>query len=565
MFKKHLSLLLIISILLFAFLPAMSASAEGPEPAAEAEASEEISDIVILFTSDVHCAYDQGFTLAGLQQVRDYLRSQGNAVILADNGDSIQGGPAGTVSKGQIPFDLMNDMGYEIAIPGNHEFDYGANRFMELAEGAAFEYISCNITRNGELVFPPYTIREIGGRKIAFVGITTPRTILSSAPARFTDENGNVIYDFMQGDGTGKTLYDAVQKAADDARAEGAEYVIVMAHLGLGEDCRPWTYADVIANTNGIDAFLDGHSHDSEQIIMKNKDGKEIPRSACGTMLEGIGWCRIPVNGAVTAGLYTWSNDTAADKLLMIDNEMETIIAGVNASLEEFLMTRIGTAPFGLMINDPEAVDNNGLPIRMVRRAETNLGDFCTDALRSQTGADISILNSGAIRSELPAGEVTYSSILTFAPFSNSLSVIEATGQQILDALEWGARAVPGETGAFLQVSGMTLEIDSSIDSPCLVNNDLAFGGISGERRVRNVLVGGEPIDPEKIYTIASTDYLLLQEGDGFNMFNGCPVLQEGSVIDNQVYIDYLSDTMGGIVSGDYADPTGDGRIVVLE
>ena len=565
MFKRSLSLLLSVFILLFIFIPVLPAYADGAVPAKEAEDGTDISDIVILYTSDVHCGFDKGFTLAGLQQVRDYFTSQGDAVILADNGDSIQGGPSGTISKGQIPFDLMNKMGYSVAIPGNHEFDYGADRFLELAGEAEFEYISCNITRSGELVFNPYTIRELGGRKIAFIGITTPTSILSTAPYRFSDESGNVIYDFMQHDQTGQALYDAVQAAADDARKDGADYVVVLAHLGLEEACSPWTYADVIANTNGIDAFLDGHSHDTEQIIMKNKDGSQVPRSACGTALEAVGWCRISADGVISTGLYTWSNDTPADKLMMISNEMENNIAKANASIEEQLLVGIGASPFELTVNDPEAVDAEGLPIRMVRRAETNLGDLCTDALRSRTGADIALLNGGAIRSGIPAGDITYRSILTVAPFGNSLSVIEVRGQQILDALEWGARAVPDETGAFLQVSGLTYEVDSLVDSSCIADEDLGFAGINGERRVRNVLIDGEPIDPEKTYTVAGTDYLLLQQGDGFTMFEGCRILQEGSVIDNQVYIDFISDMPGGIVIDSYADPTGDGRIVILE
>ncbi len=566
MFKRSLSLLLSIFILLFIFIPVLPAHGEDTAaPAEEAKDGKDISDIVILYTSDVHCAFDKGFTLAGLQQIRDYLTSQGDAVILVDNGDSIQGGPAGTISKGQIPFDLMNKMGYSVAIPGNHEFDYGADRFLELAGEAEFEYISCNITRSGELLFNPYTIRELGGRKIAFIGITTPTSILSSAPYRFTDESGNVVYDFMQRDQTGQTLYDAVQTAADNAREEGADYVVALAHLGMYESFSPWTYADVIANTNGIDAFLDGHSHDTEQIIMKNKDGVEVPRSACGTLLEAIGWCRISADGAVSTGLYTWNNDTPANKLMMISNEMENNIDEANASIEEQLLVGIGATPFELTVNDPEAVDAEGMPVRMVRRAETNLGDLCTDALRSRTGADIALLNGGAIRGGIPAGDITYRDILTIAPFSNSLSVIEASGQQILDALEWGARAVPAEIGAFLQVSGLTYEVDSLVDSPCITDEDLGFAGINGERRVRNVLIDGEPIDPEKTYTVAGTDYVLLQKGDGFTMFEGCRVVQDGSVIDNQVYIDYITDMPGGIVSDSYADPTGDGRIVILE
>ena len=154
----------------------------------------------------------------------------------------------------------MNDLNYDVAIPGNHEFDYGMERFLELTRKAVFPYISCNFNREGELVFAPYIIKEIDGVKLAFVGVTTPETIISSTPRFFQDEEGNYIYGFMPGD-DGAELYGAVQKAVDDARGDGADYVILLAHLGNQSENKPYTYADVIEHTNGIDAVLDGHSN----------------------------------------------------------------------------------------------------------------------------------------------------------------------------------------------------------------------------------------------------------------------------------------------------------------
>ena len=529
-----------------------------------AEGEETRPDIVILFTSDVHCGIDQGFGYAGLEQIRDGLVAQGNVVILVDDGDNIQGEPIGTMTKGEALVELMNEAGYEIAIPGNHEFDYGMEQFLSLTEKAKFQYISCNFNKDGKLVFEPYVIKELGGAKVAFVGVTTPKTLTSSTPKYFQNEKGEFVYGFFQ-DETGEGVYKAVQKAVDDARADGAEYVIVLGHMGNEEESRPWTYADVIENTTGIDAFLDGHSHDTEQVTMKNKDGEDVIRSACGTKLASVGYCRIAGDGKITAGVYKWNNDTSAPELLGITNDMSKAVDKASNALNEKLKEVVATTQVKLTINDPEAVDENGKPIRMVRRAETNLGDLCADAYRAQSGADIAFVNGGGVRVNIEAGDITLNDILKVHPFGNAMCVIEVTGQQILDALEWGAWNVPGENGGFLQVSGLSYEIHTYIDTPCKQDENTLFAGIEGERRVQNVLVNGKPIDPKATYTLASHDYMLLNQGDGYSMFGGCKLLQDRVKLDNQVLIDYIVDTLGGTVGEQYDNPYGEGRIVIVE
>ena len=551
--KKLISLLLVLVLCVSLF--GTSAFAEGGERSA---------DIVILFTSDVHCGVDQGFGYAGLQQVRDYLVASGNEVILVDDGDNIQGEPLGTMTKGEVSIDLMNKMGYSVAIPGNHEFDYGMEQFLALAERADFDYISCNFNKSGELVFQPYVIRELDGLKVAFVGVTTPETLTSSTPRYFQDENGEFVYGFFQ-DESGEGVYSAVQSAVDDARAEGADYVVVMGHLGNEEACRPWTYDDVISNTNGIDVFLDGHSHDTDQVVMKNKDGEDVLRSACGTKLACIGWCRIDTEGKISTGLYTWNNSDPVPALLGIQNEMSEAVAASTDTLKEKLGEVVASSQVDLTISDPVEVDANGRPIRMGRRAETNLGDLCADAYLNQSGADIAFVNGGGIRTNIAAGDITLNDILKVHPFGNAMCVIEVTGQQILDALEWGARAIPSENGGFLQVAGLSYEIHSYIESSCVADENNMFTGVEGEYRVKNVMVGGEPLDMDKIYTLASHNYMLLEHGDGYTMFDGARILQNSVKLDNQVLIDYITESLGGVIGPEYEEPTGQGRIVIVE
>ena len=189
------------------------AMAESTAPALE-------KDLIILFTSDVHCGIDQGWGYGGLYAVKESL-AKNNHVILVDDGDSIQGEPIGTMTKGEGIIDIMNAVGYELAIPGNHEFDYGMERFLELTGKANFPYLSCNFNKEGETVFAPYAIKEFDGVKVGFVGVTTPMTLRSSTPKYFMNENNEFIYGFLQ-DETGEKVYAAVQKAVDDARAEGA-------------------------------------------------------------------------------------------------------------------------------------------------------------------------------------------------------------------------------------------------------------------------------------------------------------------------------------------------------
>ena len=216
--KKQLVMLLGLAMI-------FGTTAMAEEPASESTGLNQ--DLVVLFTSDVHCGVDQGFGYVGLQAVKEQMEAAGNHVILVDDGDSIQGEPLGTLTTGEESIKLMNDMGYEIAIPGNHEFDYGMDRFLELAEMAEFPYISCNFNKEGELIFDPYVIKEFDDAKVAFVGVTTPKTLTSSTPKYFKDEDGNFVYGFCQDD-TGEGVYNAVQTAVDDARAEGADYVFIM-------------------------------------------------------------------------------------------------------------------------------------------------------------------------------------------------------------------------------------------------------------------------------------------------------------------------------------------------
>lgn len=535
---------------------------EAKEDAEKPPEIEKNGEIYILVTSDVHCGVDQNFGYAGLYEVRKGLEEQGYTTILVDDGDSVQGEAMGTLSKGEISVALMNEMGYDVAIPGNHEFDYGMEQFFKNVEAAKFPYISCNFYHEGERVLEPYKIIEAAGKKIAFIGVTTPESLSSSNPKNFQDKNGNFIYSFCQDD-DGSGVYNEVQKAVDAARAEGADYVYVMGHMGLEKTAAPWTYADVIEHTNGIDVFLDGHSHDTEQVVMKNKDGEEVVRCAVGTKMSCIGYSHITEEGIEKTDIWSWPNNIDAPTMLNIQNPMRESVDKAKGELNDILGQKVAKSAVDLTINDPIEKDSMGNPIRMARRGETNLGDLTADAFREMSGADIGMINGGGIRKEINKGDITYGDIIAVFPFGNTISMVEVTGQQIIDALEWGARGIPEENGGFLQVSGLTYEIDASTDSPCVCDENSVMTGITGKRRVSNVMVGDEPIDLSKKYTLASQGFILFDHGDGQAAFDGATVVQAEVGLDNELLINYIKEKLGGEIGMEYEDPYGNGRIII--
>ena len=535
--KRLLGLFLALSLLL------------GLAPAL-AEAPALTKDIVVVYVNDVHCGVDSNFGYAGLVSYRNKLLDEGNHVTMVDNGDAVQGEPIGTLSTGSYLIDIMNHVGFDLAVPGNHEFDYGMERFLELAQMAKFPYVAANFIdlRTGEPVFAPYKILEYDGVKVAYVGIVTPKTFTASTPAYFQDAEKNFIYSFCQG-ANGQELYDVVQAAVDAARAEGADYVVAMAHLGIAAEAAPWMSTDVILNTTGIDVMLDGHSHsvlESERV--KNKEGKEVLLSSTGTKLENIGVLRISKDGTLSTSLLKYSAETAA------------FIQDIQKQFEETLNQVVAKSEVELVINEP----GTDPAVRIIRVAETNLGDLCADAYKAMSGADIAFVNGGGIRVNIKAGDVTYNDILKVHPFGNALCMVEAMGQEILDALEMGARVVPEENGGFLQVAGLTYEIHTYVPNSVKLTDEGLFVAVEGEYRVKNVMVGGEPLDLTKTYTLASHNYMLKSAGDGFTMFQDNPLLLEDVMLDNQVLINYITQGLGGTVGEGYTDPYGQGRIVAV-
>ncbi len=546
--KKFLSIILTVIMILSSFTVAFAVSEEG--------------DIIVLYTNDVHCAIDDYAVLAGYKAE---LIANGNTVITVDAGDAIQGEVIGTLTQGEAIVDIMNAVGYDYAVPGNHEYDYGMETFLDLAENKAeYEYISSNFYYMSSLssVFEPYAIKDVNGVQIAFVGITTPESVSKSTPEHFKDEGGNFIYGFPTYDMLEGALYENVQESVDSAIAEGADIVVAVGHMGILETTDGWKSTDVIANTNGIDYFIDAHSHETiESAEYKNKDNEDVFLSSTGTKFANFGQLTISADGSSEFELInpddidveTFSSSAQAEYAKVKDK-----IDGYNDEIS-YLYEVIGESYTNLV-----AYEDDGT--WAVRKRETNAGDFVTDAYRAVTGADIALCNGGGIRTEIAVGDVTRKMLMDMNPFNNDMCVVEITGQQLIDVLEHGARACPESLGGFFQVSGVTFEIHTDRESPVITDIYGNFMSVDEtmERRVENVLVGGEPVDLEKKYTVAGTVYVLASGGDGLTMLEGARIVQqEGLSCDSEMLIEYLEILGGKITAEMYGNPDGDGRIKI--
>lgn len=530
--------------LLLAAAMCLAVSALAAEPA-EVPAR---GDIVVLFTNDVHCAVDGGLGYAGLAAYRDEMKKTTDYVTLVDAGDATQGGPMGSLSQGAYILDIMDQVGYDVAVPGNHEFDYG---FPAPDKAPKCGYVCCNLLdlKTGNTVYEPYKLISYGGTEVAYVGIDTPETLSKDNPSAFENADGSQRYGFCEG-GDGAELYRAVQNTVDAARAAGADYVVAVGHCGVSEQSAPWRSTDIIAHVSGLTAFLDGHSH---SVIacrkVADKDGKTVLLSSTGTKFANLGRLVIKAGGSVSTDLVSKDSWTARDAAT------DAFVKSLQAKNQELLGQTIAVAAVPLTTLNPDGT-------RAVRSAETNLGDLCADAFRVVGNADIGVVNGGGVRADIAAGSVSYGDLIGVFPFNNALCVMEVTGQQILDALEMAARSSPGENGGFLQVSGLSCTIDATIPSSVTVSDQGEFTGVAGARRVRDVLVGGEPLEPGRTYRLASHDYLLKNGGDGMNMFQADKEVTSEPMLDNEVLIRYITLTLGGVIPDSYA--ASQGRITVV-
>ena len=556
---KLLSLLLSAAMLSALALPASAAEETG--------ATED--GVVILYTNDVHTYIDNnvgegnenGLTYSKVAALKD---SYDNALLL-DAGDHIQGTAYGSMDKGETIIKLMNAAGYDAATLGNHDFDYDMEGCMQAIEWADYPYLSCNFYHEkdgvaGDPVLDSYKVFEVDGVKIAIVGITTPESFTKSTPSYFQDENGNYIYGIAGGE-DGSALYAAVQEAVDAASKE-ADYVVALGHLGVDASSKPWTSEEVIANTTGLDAFIDGPSHSTvEMKEVADKNGDTVVLTQTGSYLNAVGQMTIAADGTITT------------KLLSGEDLAEVTPDADVKAIEDAWVAEINTQLGQVIGHISDTLDNyDAEGNRLVRKQETNTGDFAADALyylfdNMDLDVDVAIMNGGGIRNEAITGDISYLTCKSIHTFGNVACLQTVTGQQLLDALEWGAKDATAdgsvENGGFLQVSGLKYTINTAI--PSTVQQDdkgVWTGGPTGDYRVTDVQVlnnetgAYEPLDLKASYNLAGYNYTLRDLGDGFAMFDGAVNVLDYVMEDYMVLANYVQCFENGEVTG-YAQPAG--------
>ena len=514
---------------------------------------------VILHTNDVHVAFEDNIGYDGLSLYKKELEQQYDHVLLIDAGDAIQGGPIGAISKGAEVIKMMNRLGYDLAVPGNHEFDFGFDALNDRSEELTCGYTCANFcVTGGEPVFQPWRILEAGDLKIGFVGVVAPDTFTKSTIKDILNEAGEPMYDFLA-DETGDRLSAALQKYIDEARDNGADYVILVSHLGNNNSITAQFRCDAIAaKLSGLDMIIDGHSHEIYNRTVKDRTGKEIPIAQAGTKLNAIGQLTIGKDGQLEESLVeeiprpagiSFETVTRGKQDRYIDPDMKAFLDGIVDSYADTMERKIGSLSYDLIVRD-----ENGYDISRVE--ENGLCDLVADALRSVGQTQTAFLNAGSVRNNLEAGEITYNDIINILPYSSDIVTASVTGQMILDALEFGTAILPEISARFPQVSGITFTVNKDIPSSVKADDTNQFVSVDGARRVSDVMIDGEMLDPEKEYTLTGSSYLL-NGGDGYSMFKDARILTSTMVPDNEMVIKYIEENLNGVIPDTYKEISG--------
>lgn len=463
--------------------------------------------IVILYENDVHGAVDGYPVIAGL---RDAIAKSDTAWTgIVCSGDYLSGDAVCTLGKGSYISRLMGSVGYDAVTLGNHEFDFGSSRLFELLLGMKAPVLCANFLDcvDDYQILPSYTIRTYGDKRVAFVGVLTPDTEYTNAYS-FYDSDFKKIYDLCADE-----VYDLVQIAVNQARDEGADYVVVLSHLGELPTESNVNSVGLVESTNGIDVVLDGHSHSViEALYVQNKDGKNIPITQTGTKFANIGKLLIK-DGHITTELIPLADCHYSSPIV------SAVLDEVKKETGAILDQNIGTTDFDLTINDAQGQ-------RLCRLDETNLGDLITDVMLDALPGDMSLINGGGIRATIPAGTITYGLAVDAFPFINYLCSIEATGAQLLDMLQECTKSLPQEDGSFPHVSGMKYTIHTVSHT------------VSNVQIYNRTTSAYEPLDQSKTYTVTTIDYY---RGGGFyDTLLDCKLLNMTDILLLDKLVEYI-------------------------
>lgn len=501
--------------------------------------------IVILYENDVHCAVD-GYPI--LVSLRNECLAENEYVSTISCGDFASGGFVGAVSKGEQIVEIMNHIGYDVVTLGNHELDYGIQQMFDITEALTAPVVCANFknVQTGAFPYPAYHIISYDDVDVAYIGFTTTQ---SGTVTSLSDEQGMPLYSFMR-----EEFYDNAQSCIDEARKKGADYVIALAHLGDSEkgSGHPSSIG-LITNTTGLDAVIDGHDHHIiEELLVNNREGKPVLLTSSGFNFQNIGKLTINTDGTIHSSLVN-----IASGEIQPDHNTQQFVEKVKEGVEEQGNFVIGHSDVELTIYDA-----NGK--RIVRTQESNLGDFCADAFRAFTGADIALVNGGGIRANIKSGDILFNDLYNVMPFGDMIATGTLSGQQLLDVLEFSVSSLPAESGAFMQVSGMRYNVDPQIPSPVIIDKEASlFSHIgNGERRISNLEIldkeSGEfkQVELTRQYTMATLDYLILELG-GSGIFKEVEPQSTYWGADVEILRSYLEKELNSNIGFEYSIPQG--------
>ncbi|MFR7350115.1 5'-nucleotidase C-terminal domain-containing protein [Peptoniphilus sp.] len=475
--KKKLSLLLALLMMMTTVFTSLPVAAE--------EAKTTKHEIVILHTNDVHARVksderEKAIGYGKIKTYKDELVKEGKTVIAIDAGDVLHGTTFATISRGDSIIKLLNEVGYDYMVPGNHDFNYGYQRLVELTGQGKFKTLASNVvTEQGKRDFLENDIKEVDGVKIGFFGLCTPETYYKSHPS---NTKGIVIAEPVE----------VAKQQVAALKAKGADFIVAIGHLGLDDSTKEVERSEgVLKAVPGIDLFIDGHSHTA---LPEGKVIGSTLLAQTGSYTNNLGKITLTFDGNKIENKKAELISYEAMSLVKPDEKIEAIEKEVDEANKPFLEKIVGKT----------LVDLEGRR-EYNRKEETNLGNLVTDAMREVSKADIAITNGGGIRATIEKGDVTMGEVLTAFPFTNFTVTVDLTGKEVIQALENGVKAAPELAGSFCQVSGLTFKYD-----------DTAKAG----ERVFDVMVAGKPIDLEKTYKVATNDFIA-GGGDQYDVFKG--------------------------------------------
>lgn len=570
--SKFLSLFLVLAMVCSLFGAAFAAEEETATPYVIPDVD---GKVVILHTNDTHGADldEEGtsFGMAGVAQLKKDFEAAGADVLLVSAGDSIMGKPLVSADQGKSAIEFMNAAGYDAMTVGNHELDFGIDNLKALAKDADFPILCADMTTeaDGKTVFDSNKIFEIGGVKVGVFGLATPETLTKADASKMPG------ITFPQTD----KLYAVAQAQVDELNKAGADLIVCLGHLGIDDESIGNRSIDVCEHVDGIDLFIDGHSHSTTADIIAKVGDTNVVNGAkivsTGTALANVG-----------VVIYDQETGTLTDELVpaasytKTDADVAKLVDDRNTAVDKVYGEKIATTEVDLngsrsggAATDPVTKAEMTFPEgEGVRTTETNLGDFAADAILWQArqtlgeeNVDAALTNGGGIREALAKGDISKKSLLAVFPFGNTVATIDVTGAQLLEALEAATCTTPEAIGAFPQVSGIEFTLNTGVPyvNGTQYANSTYYAPANPGSRVTISTVNGEAFDPAATYTIATNDFTA-KGGDTYGVFKIAGGWKDVGVSLEDALINYTTEELDGTITAEqYGEPAG--RITIVD